>query len=729
MQLSENCINTSPIAMKLNTLSKNRIFFSALLSFCVAIALAMPAQRGVWRTATLTDGTSIRLQLQGDEHLHYWQSEDGRCFSIDDNGLAHLLTEPTRAKAQTRAKENNRRREARRLRLTSQRTPYTGHKKGLIILAEFSDRHFAAGHDKALFERMANQEGFTHQDGARGSIHDYFKAQSNEAFDLTFDVVGPVRLTHNMAYYGAETEDGDHDTRPGEMAAEACRAVQDSVDFSLYDWDQDGEVDQVYIIYAGYGQASGGLPSTIWPHEWTLSSSDYGSTLTLDHVTIDTYACSNELELGPRLAGIGTACHEFTHCLGFPDMYDTAGHGSFGMGSWDLMDYGGYNGRGYTPAGYTSYEKIESGWLHAVELKQDIDVPTLLPLSEGGGAFIIYNDNEPREYYLLENRRKSHWDSALPGEGLLVLHVDYDAAAWQHNRVNANPNHQRCTIFHADNSAGTTMASQAGDPYPFNDNDSLTATSQPRASVFNLGPDGSDVLNKSLTHIRRHPDGHVSFRFRLTSGGNLTIPGDTLFYESFDKCRGRGGNDGLWAGAAGSGAFHPDRLGWTSATSGNAEYGAHQCAKFGTTKTWGNERTPLFYAEDGATITFKAAAWGTENCTLNISSLNPRLTITPASFALSKKSWTTCTATLHGTGQLRLSFIGSQPRFFLDEVLVLRPTATGISEIPVEPTASEHDPSATCSQRIYSLDGRYLGTRLDLLGKGIYIVGGRKVVR
>lgn len=146
------------------------------------------------------------------------------------------------------------------------------------------------------------------------------------------------------------------------MVAEACLAADSEVNFADYDWDGDGEVDQVFVLYAGLGEAAGGDDDTVWPHMWNLSSSDYRKSLTLDNVKVDTYACSSEMTKDydtfgypDIVSGIGTFCHEFSHCLGYPDMYDM-NYKNFGMATWDLMDYGNYNGKGFIPSGYTAYE-------------------------------------------------------------------------------------------------------------------------------------------------------------------------------------------------------------------------------------------------------------------------------------------------------------------------------------------------------------------------------------
>lgn len=181
-------------------------------------------------------------------------------------------------------------------------------------------------------------------------MSDYFRAQSGGQFLLTFDVVGPVTLSKEYKYYGENDSDGN-DMRPEEMVVGACQLVDDEVDFSKYDWDGDGEVDQVFILYAGHGEADYYYKDTdvVWPHEWELSASDKVQPITLDGVTINTYACSNEINLTGGLDGISTICHEFSHCLGYPDLYDTRYQGHFGMGEFDLMCSGTSNDNGYTP--------------------------------------------------------------------------------------------------------------------------------------------------------------------------------------------------------------------------------------------------------------------------------------------------------------------------------------------------------------------------------------------
>ena len=405
-------------------------------------------------------------------------------------------------------------------------------------------------------------------------------------------------------------------------------------------------------------------------------------------------------------------------------MYDTSGKESLGMGFYDLMSAGNYNGEGYVPAGYTSYEKMFVGWLTPQELTRDTTITGMKPLSEHGEAFIIRNDANPDEYYLLENRQRNGWDTHLPGEGLVVLHVDFDQMTWMTNRVNATPTHQRCTLVPADNRQRKIWNAQDSIPYPQAGNDNLTATSLPAANVFTSDLDSCYKLNKSVLGIKINDKGHASFTFRIDDLRPKGLKGDTLFYESFDNCLGKGGNDERWGGFIGASGFKPDHQGWRFSVPEATSAGS-RCALIGTSTKYGIvESTPLFYVEDGSTISFKAAAWSNEDGRLTVASLNPKVQLSKTMFVLPNRTWQTFTLTVKGSGLLRLSMRNAQRRFFLDELLVKRPATSSITDIPTAQPAHR-----TTSGRIYSLDGVYLGTDIKVLGKGVYVVDGKKVVK
>ena len=528
-----------------------RFLLCLSLVWATVAVLAVPARRGTWRTLRLADGTEVRAQLVGDERGHCWVAEDGTKYAPEgETGRYAPVTRvcPTRKAAPRRTSSGK----ARVRRSAAQRrTAYRGTKRGLVILAQFSDYAFATGHDIVLYANILNKEGYTDSNGFRGSVRDYFKAQSGGVFDLQFDVVGPVTLSKKQNYYGKNDSRTDDDLHAAEMVIEACKLADAAgTDFSRYDWDGDGEVDQVYVVYAGMGEADGGEAYTIWPHEYDLESAKYygdgTGPLRLDGVKVNTYACGSELDGSSHIEGIGTFCHEFSHCLGYPDMYDTEYAGNFGMSDFDLMDMGSYNGNGFQPAGYSSYEKWVAGWLTPTVLAdEEVTVTDLKPMSEGGEAFVIYNRAHPDEYYLVENRQKTNWDSQLPARGLMVIHVDYNELCWEWNMVNTvidyeqeygkdyagiKNDHQRLTIIHADNNDDSQYWRPKGgyysrqtlstDLYPYARRDSLTNESAPAATLYNDNTDGTKLMNIRLTAITQNSDGTMSFRYAPVKEGD-----------------------------------------------------------------------------------------------------------------------------------------------------------------------------------------------------------------
>lgn len=668
---------------------KQRIFILNALLCLVLSVWAVPAKRGVWCSLSLVDGTEVKAQLVGDEFLHYYVSEDGTKYVQDEStGLYRKMTDEVTAQrraAVRRAQAQGR--QKRMLRKAQASNAFQGTKKGLIILVQFTDSKFKSGHDLALYERIANDENYS-GNNFRGSIKDYFKAQSHELFELDFDVAGICQLQHPYAYYGKNNSQ-EEDVKPGEMVAEACLwAHEHGINFSKYDWNGDGEVDQVFVLYAGHGEASYKDANTVWPHMFYLSASDYGKPLSLDGVTVDTYACSSELNGDGNLDGIGTFCHEFSHCMGFPDLYDTSYAGWFGMGDFDLMCSGSYNGDSKCPAGYSAYEKAECGWLtlkDMTNIEQETSIVGVQPMSADGDAYIIKNKGHEDEYYILENRQKTGWDSYLPASGLMITHVDYDADIWDWNMPNtsgkyedANGNtktndHQRLTIFRAGKS--TDEYGDASDLYPYGSNNSLTKTSSPAATLHNTNSDGSNYMHIDINNIAVK-SGKASFTLSNRNAGTdtpVTPSGSTILYESFDKCTGTGGNDGIWGGRSiGAGTPTYDNKGWTS-TQGKV-YASSACVRVGTSSVNGDITTPSFTVNGKAGLSFKAGAWNTsgDGTTLNLSVSNG--TISPSSVTMKKGEWTDYNVTITANGNVKTTFKASKLRFFLDEVKVpMRP--------------------------------------------------------
>lgn len=708
------------------------LFAAALLT---ASAWAVPALPGQWKTIRLSDGSQVRVELKGDEYGHFWESADGSVFTENSNGqyvrqnrvalverintlrkerLAEAAANPGAApmlspglKAAGTAPGAN-------------GTNLKGNKRCLVILAEFQDCRFQDEYNRDFYNDFCNKEGFS-EGYATGSARDYFRDQSNGQLIIDFDVVGPVLLDGNVADYGGNSSNGS-DKNPRGMVLECINSVDDEVDFSIYDWGNNGYVDEIFIIYAGKGEASGGAAETIWPHKWALAQ-----TVTKDGKKISVYACSCELSRYNVADGIGTMCHEFSHCMGFPDMYDTGYSGAYGMGTWDLMCSGSYNGQygcGEQPAGYSGYEKWCCGWQDPIELTEDLAVTDMQPLSKHGDFYIVKNKENANEFFILENRQKDGWDASLSGKGMLIAHIDYNSGYWARNNVNTvstNDGHEHITIFHADNSG--TRYDESNDTYPYGKRDSLTNNSLPAAKLWSANSDGKKYMNVGIQKIKQNSDGTIAFNFEAvnkTIGEGAAVDGETVLFESFSECEGTGGNDGSFSGSVGSGSFVSDLVGWDNGSNNKTDNckGANKCAYFNNV----SPRSPSFDVEGTVTISFKAAPFSFDNTTLTVTSTNSAITLTDTEFTMVKGQFTAFTTTLTGTGSTRLQFSNGK-RFFLDEVLVYIPESTGIISIndDMQRTAKNDD-------RIYNINGQYVGNTPSLLQKGIYIINGKKVV-
>lgn len=683
-----------------------RFLTLAAMFMLAASAFAVPAKR-VKRQVQQPDGSVLTVMLRGDENFHYTSTEDGQplvqradgayCYAtLDSNGkltasaqVAHDVesrgaaelsflnyytteSQKVRSLGMERAKQRNARRMARlanRGVVDASGKPVrrvmagatggegigvTGKRKGLVILVNFKDKKMQSKHTQAEWNDYFNKVGYNKY-GNNGSVHDYFYAQSYGKLDLEFDVIGPVTVSKNMAAYGANDAQGN-DIDPAGMIKEACELAyaKEKMDMSQYDWDGDGAVDQVYVIYAGYGEAAGGDANTIWPHEWDIQGGGY--SLVLGGQRIRTYACSSELNggSGTYISGIGTACHEFSHCMGIPDFYDTAGGGCFGMDAWDLMDYGSYGGDGYEPTGYNTYEKWVSGWIEPTILTEPCYIKNMKPLSDAPEACVVFNEANKNEYYIFENRQLKGTDVALPNHGMLVIHVDYDQKVWFDNEVNNTSNHQRFTVVPADNKL--TSETVTGDTYPGTTKSTeLTDTSKPAATLFNANSDGRKFLGKPVTEIT-DKDGLISFTFMggvnldapqpkvmnmtetsFTGGWNAVDGAESYTVELREKSTQPSVDEAVklsedlskWGeklAVEGTIDISSDldskmqNKGWT----GDKVFECPGCAKIGTAKKQGNLTSPLITDNSSASVTVRlsASAYGKDATDITVSLLD-----------------------------------------------------------------------------------------------------------
>ena len=532
------------------------LFVIVALFVAVVSVNAIPAIRGIWRVLKLTDGSEVRAELRGDEHLHYWQSADGKKYVESGQDGVYKLIDESIFRSRARAVRRNM---ARTMEPAKSKLPdsvLTGSHRGLIILVDYPDTdkdgnrtlEFKENHTKEFYEWITNTKTtlMSSVEGQKlidedygGSVFDYFYTQSNGKFSIQFDIEGPYTLSHEREYYGKNDAQYKGNVKDpigaAQMIIEACYLADNNsdVDFTKYDWDGDGELELVYVLYSGIGEAfDKKQENAVWPQssripleheEQTFVTIEGWGTypVIFDGKRLSRYACSSEIEYDNKkdeeVGGcIGTICHEFSHCLGLSDHYVVNDNGIYTLGDWDIMDNGSYNGGGKIPAGYNSFEKAYLGWLDPIEVDEVgvVEVSKLKPYSEGGDAYKVKNHANENEYYLIENRQKTGWDKALPGSGVLITHMDYDDEIYNENLINNAEDHLRFRVVPADNKR--TKASQEDDTYPHTSylvftNDELDEKSSPSSEVFNENIDGSKYLGYSIKNISVSKDGLASF--------------------------------------------------------------------------------------------------------------------------------------------------------------------------------------------------------------------------
>ena len=576
---------------------RKKLLFGLLFAAMTAGAVKMKPGINIIKQA---DGTTITVRAYGDEDLSYFLASDGTLLyqegtnfyiaGVKADGtlystgvLAHepsmrTIKEISAIKAQnakafynsmeTQAKANKVRREP--MTPDNSLLPSLGKHKIPVILVEFSDVEFSVENPKATFDKYLNgKELFNKEtDPEMGqnyaSVAKYFKDMSFGKFEPEFEVYGPVNLGKPLATYGAGYSSQEN---MGLLLTDACTAVDDEVDFTQYDSNDDGNIDLIYIIYAGFSQSiAGNSTDCIHPKSGYLSLAK-----SFDGMDVKRYGVNNELNgtpadqaNGPIINGIGLFCHEFSHCMGLPDLYPKSGSIAEAcinqnMDYWSLMDAGEYTANGYRPTAYTAWERERLGWMEIGTLTGPSNVE-LKSLDEGGAAFRIYNDKDEtdHEYYIVENVQNNGWNKNLFGNGLMVTHVDYLSSQFSLGgcKVNNTEGHPRMHVMAADGMfvpeyfLGSTIedsyitflkehnadlvakyggqvfsiddykAEAAGDLFPGTSNaTSLTDDSQPmKAWTYN-----GETMGKPITDITNDTEkGIVSFKFM---GGGEPVDG------------------------------------------------------------------------------------------------------------------------------------------------------------------------------------------------------------
>ena len=449
-----------------------KLFLTAIsISIPSAAVFALPAKPGV-QTITQPDGSEIRIMKTGDETLRFTITEDGylltqdadgfyRLGSIDDDGVVvttGMLPDKKLEAGTLLADINSRVIEERRnaagkgakhgVKSKAGAYPTSGSPRIPVFLVEYSDVKFSKDFDvKEYFTKMMMEEDFD-MFGGTGSAAQYFKDQSQENFTPQFDIYGPVTLPETQDYYGNNYGQG-WDMKAHYMVSHAAKILDPDVDFSQYDADKDGDVDFVYVFYAGQGEHNKGGENTVWPHAGNLKS--VADFVFLDKVWFNRYACSNEME-GDMPNGLGPFVHEYSHILGLSDLYaepEIVTDRDFTPGPYSVMDYGCYNNDSRTPPNYSAYERNELRWNDAIILDSPMNV-TLRDISTGDYGMI--NVTPYVEYYLFENRQQKGWDSALPAHGMVIWHINRYLSTG--STLNSDRDHQSVDLIEANGESG-----------------------------------------------------------------------------------------------------------------------------------------------------------------------------------------------------------------------------------------------------------------------------------
>ena len=509
------------------------------------------------KIAISVNGKTVYIRLIGDEKVKRAESEDGYTIIQNDKNewcyaqlkadstiqaspwligvhqtnnqdfKNFLIKTPKHLKPKTKPKPSPRH-------TRIQAPKVEGQRKVLIILMEYKDLRYIK--TKNDFEKLFNEEGY-HEDNAQGSVRDFYLSASYHQLELISDIYGPYITEHEMSYYGknSSTNNGQ-DVNAYELFVEAITHVSADTDLRQYDGDGDGFIDNVHIIFAGYGEEAGAASNAIWSHEAT-----FYRPYEIGGVKIDKYSCAPELRgnSGGGISRIGPHCHEIGHALGAMDFYDTdyrTGGEYEGTGKWDVMASGSWNNDGISPADFNPYVKAYNyGWITPKALPAGS--VTMAPSCDSPDDYYILKASEYGDYYLLENRSREKWGAGVPGEGLLVFHIHADIEN-AGNEINATAP-QKCYVVCASSSSRipTNNPSSYGNinsdgcPYPGrSNNQDFGRSSTPLAFYWS-----EDECGIELNGITLQSNGDITLINNSTNSDYVPTPMKTLFFEGFEE--------------------------------------------------------------------------------------------------------------------------------------------------------------------------------------------------
>ena len=523
---------------------------------------AVPVKPGVWRTLTLADGTTVRAEARGSEHGSWWEDQQGQCYILQYGEYVKIERETLKGYFE-QAHQTRRANGGRRVLGTATddglgtldrnswgAMPSNGEWDIPVLMVEFTDAKFKPEHTTQLIQDYLTKEGFTYSknSNSRGSIRDFFVAQSRGKFKPNFKLLGKVTVNKPYTYYGADDPNNPAltDLNCEELPGDAMRAAKEQlqgVDFTQFSkpapdtWHKAG-IPLICLLYPGLPQsANPEKTDLIWPHQLDLNKTE-GIDIEGVGVHLNSYFVGNELAertkydetteeitTEEQLEGIGVFCHELGHALGLPDWYCT--NDSYkeddAFGHWSTMDNGCYNGQTWVPVGYTAYERSYLGWLTIGEYDQKDDLKLTNPQGDNA-ALLIYNPSDKKEYFILETRQPSTWYPNYQGTGLLLTRYAFDEDDWLYDRPNNVQNKKRGLVITADK---TKLNYSSNNANLFGNGVN---------EIKNLQFWSGKALEVSITNIQKNDDGSVTF---------LYDPGTTAISEAL-KVKSEKWADAAW---------------------------------------------------------------------------------------------------------------------------------------------------------------------------------------
>ena len=486
------------------------------------------------KRAETTDGYSI-IQKEG-EWYYAEHGTDGKLKASSHKLTAHITNDTKQyleslPKHLTNTEVHRPSNQNKSVHQTLRSQNAVGIRRILVILMQYTDLQM--NKNQQDFNGLFNGTGYS-EDGARGSVCDYYTDVSYGQLQLTCDIIGPFTSLHDRAYYGGNDHDGD-DSRPEELFEEAIQKAAEKISLKDYDSDDDGYVDNVHIIFAGHGEEAGASSDAIWSHEAT-----FYLPYEIQGMKIDRYSCAPELRgnAGKGISRIGPHCHEIGHALGAMDYYDTDYelYGNYiGTGNWDVMASGSWNNDGITPADFNPYVKaFDFGWISPKDLPSG-DV-TLHPSCCSSDDYYILRSPYSADYYILENRNKEKWGAGIPGEGLLVFHIHPDISTSENSINSKSP--QKCYVVCAASKMQRPESSPSsygdinsdGCPYPGSShNTDFGQNSIPAAFFWD-----DEECWIELNNISRNNEGNIRLENNSTGVDNDGMERKRIFFEGFE---------------------------------------------------------------------------------------------------------------------------------------------------------------------------------------------------